>query len=167
MPYAVVHMLVPMILIDILRHNVLKIRDKLPNRYILIAGLAGLLPDIDILFSFLFPGFIFHRGITHTVWVPLALLLIFMILRSIKKHNSAKIFLMCSIGIASHIILDFVTAGSMKLLYPLTNASFAVNLIPTLLPNIEVSFFYATLDAILLFVWLARMILRRRIQDIF
>lgn len=167
MPYAVVHMLVPMILIDILRHNVLKIRDKLPNRYILIAGLAGLLPDIDILFAFLFPGFISHRGITHTVWVPLALLLIFMTLQYIKKHNSAKIFLMCSIGTASHVILDFVTAGSMKLFYPLTNASFSVNLIPTILPNIEVIFVYAALDAILLFAWAIRMVLRRRIQDIF
>ena len=74
---------------------------------------------------------------------------------------------MVSIGIASHIILDFITAGSMQLFYPLSKTAFAINLIPRILPNISVAFAYTALDAIALFAWLARMALKRKVQDLF
>ena len=167
MPYAVAHMLIPMLILDIIRHKIPKIKLELPNRYVLIAGLAGLLPDIDIPLSLLFPSLIAHRGITHTVWVPLGFLIIFLIFQFIKKFDWSKISLMISIGIASHIILDLITAGSVKLFYPLSNAYFQVNLISRLLPNIEVAFAYTMLDAIILFAWLLRMTLKRKVQDMF
>lgn len=117
MPYAVTHMLVPMIIIDSLRHKIWKIKkDKmLANRHILLVGLAGLLPDIDIPLSFLFPSFIVHRGITHTLWVPIIFLLFFSLFHFFRKNNVSKIFLMLYFGTAMHVILDFVTAGSIKL----------------------------------------------------
>ncbi len=166
MPYAVAHMLVPMLIVDLFRHKFLKIKKELPNRDMLIAGLSGLLPDIDIPLSFLFPSFIIHRGITHTVWVPLVFLLAFVLLRFIKKYDLAKIFLMIFIGTVLHVALDFVTAGSMELFYPLSKASFAIGFIPIILPNLEVAFVYAALDASLLFIWLARMMFRKKIQDV-
>jgi len=167
MPYAVAHMLLPMLLLDFLRHKVFKNKKSLPNRYVLIAGLAGLLPDIDIPFSYLFSGLLVHRGITHTIWISLSFLLGFAILQFVKRHNIAKIFLMISIGAGSHVILDILTAGSIQLFYPLSKAYFSVNLIPTLFPHIGVTFAYAALDALLLFGWIATIILRRRVQDIF
>jgi len=167
MPYAAAHMLLPMMLLDFLRHKVLKNKRNLPNRYILIVGLAGLLPDIDIPISYLFSGLVVHRGITHTAWVSLLFLLGFAILQFVKKHDMAKIFLMISIGTGSHVALDVLTAGSLQLFYPLSNAYFAVNLIPKLFPHIGVTFAYTVLDALLLFGWIATIILRRRVQDIF
>ena len=159
-------MLLPMILLDFLRHKVFKNKRNLPNRYILIAGLAGLLSDIDIPISYLFSGVIVHRGITHTVWISLLFLLGFAILQFAKKQDIAKFFLMISIGTGSHVVLDILTAGSLQLFYPLSNAYFAVNLIPTFFPHIEVTFAYTVLDALLLFGWVATMILRRRVKDI-
>lgn len=162
MPYAVTHMLVPMLLLDIIRDNLHKIkRAKLPNRYILLAGLGGLLPDIDIPISLLFPDFIVHRGITHTVFFPLAFLLFYLVFQTMKHDKLSKAFLMVFIGTALHIVLDFVTAGSIELFYPLSKASFSVNL----LPQNQVLFSYAAFDAILLFFWFARMALRKRIED--
>ena len=166
MPYAVVHMLLPMMLLDFLRHKFLKNKKSLPNRYILIVGLAGLLPDIDIPVSYLFSGLVAHRGITHTVWVSLLFLLVSAILQFAKKHDMAKIFLMVSIGAGSHVALDILTAGSLQLFYPLSKAYFSVNLIPKIFPHIGVTFAYAVLDALLLFGWIATMILRRRVKDI-
>ena len=167
MPYAVAHMLIPMLILDIIRHKIPKIKRELSNRYVLIVGLAGLLPDIDIPFSFLFTGLIVHRGITHTVWAPLTFFLLFLIFQSIRKFNLSKIFLMISIGVASHIVLDFITAGSMQLFYPLIKTEFAINLISRLFPYISVAFAYTALDAIALFAWLARMALKRKVQDLF
>lgn len=163
MPYAVTHMLVPMLLIDVLKHNVLKIKKKLPNRYILYAGLAGLLPDIDILLSQIFPRFIVHRGITHTVWFPLIFLFFFTLLHLIKKHHLSTISLMIAIGISSHIILDLVTAGSIQLFYPISKIAFAINLIPPA----NVALVYPAMDAIFLFLWFLRMSLRKRVRDMF
>jgi len=163
MPFAVTHMLVPMILLDVLRDNILKIRkSRLPNKYILIAGLAGLLPDIDIPLSFLFGSFFAHRTITHTVWLPLAFLLISPILYLLKKHDWSKVFLMCFIGTSLHITLDVVTAGSIALLYPASNTLFSVNLIGT---N-NAMFAYSVMDAVVLWLWFLRMSMKKRIQDI-
>ncbi len=167
MPYAVTHMLIPMLILDLLRHKLPKIKKELPNRYVLFAGLGGLIPDIDIPISLLFPGLLVHRGITHTVWIPFVFLTIFLIFYSLRKHNLAKIFLMISIGTAFHVLLDFVTAGSIQLFYPLSQSYFEVNSISTLLPNFQVPFVYAGMDAILFFVWIFRMSIKRKVRDIF
>jgi membrane-bound metal-dependent hydrolase YbcI (DUF457 family) len=165
MPFVVTHMLLPMILIDIFRDNILKIKkSKLPNKYILIAGLAGLLPDIDIPLSAFFPTLFAHRTITHTVWVPLLFLLISSVFYLFKKHNWSKIFLMCFIGTSIHIILDGVIAGSIYIFYPLNEKiALSVNLIGTANPL----FAYSVMDAVLLWIWFFRkMISGKRIEDI-
>jgi len=62
MPYAVTHALIPIILVDTVRDHVFKMkRSFLPNRYVLLAGIAGMLPDLDLLFFLmLFVGFSLH-----------------------------------------------------------------------------------------------------------
>lgn len=165
MPFVVTHMLVPMILLDIFRDNILKIRkSKLPNKYILIAGLAGLLPDIDIPLSALFPTLIAHRTITHTVWVPLLFLFLSSVFYFFKKHNWSKIFLMFFIGTGIHIILDGVTAGSIYVFYPL-NKSIALSV--NLIGNANPLFVYSAMDAIILWIWFFRkMVFGKKIEDI-
>ena len=160
MPFVVTHMLVPMILVDVFRDKILKIKkSKLPNRYILIAGLAGLFPDIDLLFG----KFIAHRTITHSIWLPLAFLFFSSIFYLIKKYGWSKISLMIFIGTGTHIIFDLVTAGSIPLFYPVSNTLFGVNLIP---PGSTV-FVYSAMDAVLLWIWFFRkMVFGKRIEDV-
>lgn len=48
MPFAVTHVLVPIILVDFIRDHVLKKPKLLPNRYVFLAGVAGLVLDTDL-----------------------------------------------------------------------------------------------------------------------
>jgi len=49
MPQAVVHVLFVIIVLDLFRDHFLKDKRELPLHYIFIGGIAGLLPDIDVL----------------------------------------------------------------------------------------------------------------------
>ena len=60
MPYAVTHVLVAIILAEIIRDYIVKDKKKFPLHYILIAGIAGLLPDVDVVFD-IFNGFFDKR----------------------------------------------------------------------------------------------------------
>ena len=48
MPLAVTHILVPIILMDLLRDHILKRNKIITNKNVLLAGLGGLFPDIDL-----------------------------------------------------------------------------------------------------------------------
>tara|TARA_Y100000310_G_scaffold345426_1_gene464826 strand:+ start:6318 stop:6482 length:165 start_codon:yes stop_codon:yes gene_type:complete len=52
MPQAVTHILIPILLVSLLRDLFVKRGKKFSSHYILIAGLGGVLPDIDIAFFF-------------------------------------------------------------------------------------------------------------------
>lgn len=164
MPYAVTHMLIPMILLDILRDNILKIkRKKLPNKYILIAGIAGLLPDVDIPLSLVFgSSFAVHRTITHTVWLPLTFLLFSSLFYFFKKPEWSKVLLIAAMGVTIHIILDSTISGSVALFYPLNKSPVGLSLIPLR----DAPLFYSSLDAVLLFLYFLRISLRKKVQDI-
>ena len=47
MPYAVTHILIALIVADVIRDYVVKNKKKFTLHYVLIAGIAGLLPDAD------------------------------------------------------------------------------------------------------------------------
>jgi len=148
MPYAVTHALIPIILVDTVRDHVFKMkRSFLPNRYILFAGIAGMLPDLDLLFS---PYL--HRTITHSIWFPLIFLFGFLSAHTFHKEKLYKIFLMLFIGFSLHILMDAILLGSVAPLFPLDSIEIGFNLLapftefgPDLFPAI---------DAILLFLWL-------------
>lgn len=162
MAFAVAHMLVPMMLIDVFRDNILKIKkNKLPNRYVLIAGLVGLFPDIDLPLSLIFRTFFIHRAFTHSIWIPLTFLVLSLSFYIIKKHKWSLIFFMCFTGIAIHIILD-LTYPSVGLFYPLNKNLFGISLFS----KTGTMVFYSILDAIILWLWFARIIFRKKIQDI-
>src|SRR3989344_8773075 len=96
MPYAVTHILIPILLVSILRDFYLKRKDKkhFPLHYALIAGLGGVLPDIDIIISIIlnFAGISnwdIHRTFTHSLLFPLVFFALFLIL--IPVHRKARI----------------------------------------------------------------------------
>jgi len=164
MPFAVTHILVPMILVDFARDHLFKIkRQFLPNKYILLAGLFGLMPDIDMLSVLLgMPNL--HGTITHSVIFPITFLILFLISYFLKKERTYKIFLMLFIGFSIHIILDGIFSDHITLFFPFDFNQYGLNLIGPLGNWFDL---YAAMDAILLFFWLIHEGLEQKISDYF
>lgn len=178
MPHAVTHLIIPLVIMSIIRDFYIKKKDRksFPLHYILIAGIAGLLPDIDIAAFWILNSFGFtinevHRTFTHTLFVPLLFLILFFAFSKLKikelgKHKLklSTIFLMIAFGTLVHLLLDSILAGTITPLYPLLSFSLGLNLIGYLPKTLE-DLFMPSLDALILVVWLIYMELRHRISD--
>lgn len=165
MPFAVTHFLIPVILVDLVRDHLLKVRKILPNKFVFISGLSGLLVDTDVLLFYIFQKFINvnfsvqHRIFFHNIWIPLFFLFGFIVFYYTKKKNLSKIFLMIFIGFSIHLLLDATINDKIIPLYPFNDTQFGLNLISsnpdigldTLLKNLDI---LASIDAILLILWL-------------
>jgi membrane-bound metal-dependent hydrolase YbcI (DUF457 family) len=166
MPFAVTHVLIPMILVDLVRDHLFKKEKRFfPNTFVFVAGLAGLLPDIDVPLSYLlFGNMEAHRTITHSIWLPIAFFCLFLFFYFIKrKPFFYKFFLMCFVGFSIHIILDFYIFGTVSLFFPLTEEVYGLNIFP-----IEKMYLvYSSIDAIILFLWLIHEELEHKISDFF
>lgn len=167
MPFSVTHVLLAIILVDLYRDYFAKHKKYFTLHTLFIAGLAGLLPDIDIPLNWILNLFEFsmiHRGITHTLLFGLIFLIPAFILWRQKKNNLAMYFFVVSFGILLHISLDYFFSsdyrGSMMLFYPISNATYALNL----LQNVSLEFF-AAIDAILLLAWLWHEEIKHKISD--
>jgi membrane-bound metal-dependent hydrolase YbcI (DUF457 family) len=165
MPQAVTHILLVLVGIELVRDYFIKNKEKFPIHYVLIGGIAGLLPDIDIIaYWFLyFLGFSLnevHRTFTHTLFFPLILFAIGILTLKIKskllgKHHLklSMIFIMLAIGSLIHLIFDSILSGYIVPFYPFSYFSFGLNLI-SLLPETLASLFLPSLDAAILVLWL-------------
>ena len=79
----------------------------------------SIIPDIDILFDFLFNSDI-HRGPTHSVIMAILIFIPFFIL---YRKRSVPYF----VALASHsLIADFVVGGNLQLLWPLSTSAFGL-----------------------------------------
>jgi membrane-bound metal-dependent hydrolase YbcI (DUF457 family) len=166
MPLAVTHVLIPIILVDLVRDHLFKQKRRfLPNKFVLFAGLMGLLPDIDIPISYVLLGSLeLHRTLTHSIWFPLAFFALFFYFYFInKKPVYYKIFLMSFIGFSIHIILDFYIFGTVSLLFPLNEEVYGLNIFPIT----QMYLAYSAIDAVLLFLWLIHEELEHKISDFF
>jgi len=162
MPFAVTHILVPIIFVDLIRDHFLKIKKQfLPNRYILLAGISGLLPDIDML-PVLFGMPNLHGTITHSIVFPIVFLVGFLISYYFKKRRTHKIFLMLFIGFSIHIILDGIFSDHITLFFPFVFDRYGLNLIGPLGSWFDL---YAAMDAILLFLWFIHEELEHNISE--
>jgi len=166
MPYAATHILIPILIVALFRDFYLRkrSRDKFPLHYVLFAGLGGVLPDFDIIIS-IFLNLIgaadwnVHKTILHSVFLPIGLFILFLILKPVNyraricnltRHNLklATIFLMISIGMAIHILLDYYF-WSFVGIFP---SELRVLVAPTL-------------DGVLLVVWIVYLEWRHKISD--
>jgi membrane-bound metal-dependent hydrolase YbcI (DUF457 family) len=177
MPQAISHVVIPIIVMSFIRDYYIKKRDrsKFPLHYVLIAGLAGLIPDIDVAVYWIlyYFGYSFdevHRTFSHTIFLPLIFFCLFIVFKNAKvknkksKFNPSMVFLMISIGILFHLILDSTLGGSVRPLYPFFNFSIGLNL-PKMLPP---PFGYAALpvlEAFLLVFWISYLEYKHKISD--
>jgi len=176
MPLAVTHILVPIILVDLFRDHILKKKGVITNKHVLLAGLAGLFPDIDLpIGHLLMNGVNVHRLYTHNIWFPILFLAFSMFFHSIKKKKTSLYFVMISFGFLIHLILDASLSGFICPFYPFSNYVFGLNLIPeffvTFLPSLAHEDFglliFSSMDAVLLFFWLIYLQLKGKIKDYF
>ena len=173
MPLAVTHILVPAILADIYRDHFSK--KKFSLHYIYISGLVGLLPDIDILFFYVFNLFRdfaisdFHRTYTHAIFFPLIFLILYFLTGNINPKFLRKyklklnyIFLAITFGTVLHLALDGFLSGGLRPFFPFSEYVFDLNLIP--MDRFSGTFFQG-LDAILLVIWLLHEEIKHKISD--
>lgn len=166
MPYAVTHVLAAIILVDLYRDYLAKHKKYFTLHTVLIAGIAGLLPDIDIPLNYLLNFFgihLVHRTITHTPIFGFIFLIPGSILWYQKKHKQALHFFVISFGILLHIFLDYSLAsdpGRIMLFYPISTSTYALNLLQNISQN-----FFAGIDAIILLAWLWHEEMKHKISD--
>src|SRR3989344_1751787 len=180
MPQAVTHILVPILLVAIFRDFYLKKKSKrhFPLHYVFLAGIGGILLDIDIIFFWLIGKLDsetftqIHRTFTHTLYVPIIFLILFFLFKNIKipelgrhKLKLSIIMLMFSLGSLIHIILDAtLSQEGVRVFYPLSSYIVNPNLVSFLPPDL-VGVFFATLDGVLLVLWLAYLEYKHKISD--
>ena len=75
MPQAITHILIPLILVGLFRDYFVKNKKIFPLHYVLIAGIAGLIPDLDVAAYYLLSFFGYtlnevHRTFSHNIFVP-------------------------------------------------------------------------------------------------
>ena len=159
------HVLVPIILLDIYRDYFMKKKSMLPNHMLFLAGAAGLMVDLDlplsILGSWLGLPIPAHRILSHNIWIPLTFLALSLFFRYKKSKMLWKIFLMFAIGTASHLLLDATLVGTIAPFYPVNDVMWGLNLVSSK----WTADFAASLDAILLLLWLSHEELKHKISD--
>jgi membrane-bound metal-dependent hydrolase YbcI (DUF457 family) len=85
------------------------------------AGIAGIIPDLDVVMQWDFP--LNHRGIVHT---PFFLLLSVVLLYLITDKPTTFAF---GSGFLAHLLTDIITPSGILLLFPLP-VYFTLNIVP-------------------------------------
>lgn len=160
MPYAVTHVLIALIVADLISHYT---KYKLKLYHILICGIAGLIPDLDVIvywFLYFVAGISWdevHRLFSHTLLLPAA----FFILRYVFK-KARIIFNMLALGTFIHLVLDFTLSGFIRPFYPLSKLTLGLNIISKSEFGISI---LLSLDAIILVLWLWHEVKKHEIKD--
>ena len=166
MALAVTHVLVAIVILDIFRHYVFG-KKRFPRYLLVIGGIAGLLPDIDVPVEWLIlwitgQDVVLHRLFTHNIFLAFLFLVVAIILHYWKKMTAAKILYVVAAGWFLHIFLDCFYGGGIESLQPFLwplagNVSFC--------PTWNVYQYAQGIDAILLVLWLVHEEIHNKIRD--
>ena len=161
MAYAVTHIILTIVLLDIFRHYVFQ-KDKFPRYLLVIGGIAGLAPDLDIPLSWIYNLFTnnsinFHGTFTHTLLIPLIFLAIAGILHYQNNMKWAKIFYVIAAGWFFHLFLDCTFGGYKTFFWPLMTGN--------LCPQWGLQEHAQSIDAIILVLWLVHEEIHKKIRD--
>lgn len=164
MPFAVTHILTSLFCVDFYRKKIIKRKD-FPLWLVLIGGLAGLLPDIDYLVYWMLTPFMdikpadIHGLYTHTIFIPLVLLLVALTLW--KYKTIFHILIITAMGYTTHLLLDGIFEEAKPLLYPFSSAPLGLGLIP----EAQIVSVFISMDAIFLVLWLVYEWKYKKIKD--
>ena len=165
MPQAVIHFLIPVILLELFRDFFIKNRKTFPIHYVFIGGLAGLLPDFDIAVYYFLSFFGFkmqavHRTFSHSLLFPILFILLGFVFYKFKNKEFGKhhlklknIFFVIAFGVFIHLLLDVLVEGSIMPFYPIINYSTGLNLIK-IFPEQWQNTIIPSIDAGILILWM-------------
>ena len=165
MPLAVTHVILTIVLVDLFRDYIIKNKKLISLRYVLIGGVAGLLPDIDVPFFWLLSIFKpdiawFHGTFTHLFLIPVIITIASLIIYRYNKKAGILAGII-AFGYGFHIFLDFLFYGcNMSPFWPFFNKSFS-----GLVPYLDVPALERGLDAIILLGWLWHEEIKHKISD--
>ena len=164
MAYSVTHIILTIVVLDLLRHYVFG-KQKFPRYLLVIGGIAGLLPDIDIPVGWIYNFFTgasvnFHGGLTHSIVFPVIIALVGLFLHFYKDNQKwAKIMYVIAFGLFFHSILDCMFGGYKTFFWP-----FFINKL-TFCPQWGISGYAQSIDALILVVWLVHEEIHKKIKD--
>lgn len=172
MPHAVTHVLISAIAADLYRDYLSRHRKLFTVHHIFLAGLGGLLPDIDVAIGMIYklfgqqvPTLFNHGGITHT---PLFAMLFILPAAAMwyqgKKKESLYLWMLGG-GIIMHLFLDWFLGGGghygIMLFFPFSTMGFKFGLFGML----GLESMPQALDAVLLLLWLWHEEMKHKIRD--
>jgi len=178
MSYAVTHLFVPMFLLELYRDLIVKSKEKFPFHYVLLGGIAGVLPDFDIAIFYVLSFFNFeidsiHRTFSHNIFVPLFFIVLGFLFYNYKneflgrRHLKLKtIFFVIAFGTFIHLLLDMIVAGSIMPFYPILDYSIGFNLI-RIFPLSWKETILQSIDAAVLILWFIYIEVKHKITEIF
>lgn len=169
MPYAVTHVLLTIIVIDLYRDYITKHRRFFTLHTILIGGIAGLLPDIDIPLGWALRNFginiIVHGSFTHTPWFAVLFLIPGLIFLNRRDKKRAVLYFVISFGVLFHVSLDWFLGGGMQegvmWLFPFSMRAFKFHL----MDRFGWTMLAPGVDAIILLAWLWHEEVKHKIRD--
>ena len=164
MAFAVTHIILTIVILDIFRHYVFGFK-KFPRYLLIIGGIAGLAPDIDIPLSRLLTllsgsTFDLHRVFTHSIIFVILFLLIGIVFQFWKKNPKwSKIFYVVSFGWILHLILDCFYVG------PTYSIFWPFNFVSSFCPGWDWNPYASEIDAIILVIWFIHEEIAHKIKD--
>jgi len=162
---AVTHILVVIVILDLLRHYIFG-KERFSRYLIVIGGIAGLMPDIDIIISW-FVRFItgntqtIHGVFTHSLFFVLFFVAIGVAMRVKREYATARIFYVIAFGWFMHIVLDWGFGEYKAIFWPFFTTSAAI------FPTWHIWPYAVQIDAILLVLWLVHEEWHNNIKDYF
>ena len=129
-------------------------KKKIPKRFLILAVVASILPDADVLgFKFHVPyGSIWgHRGITHSLFFAAILAGLIAFLFFNKNHRRIGIFFRLFLVTVSHSVLDAMTNGGLGVGFfiPFENSRYFFPFLPIEVSPIRTDRFFLQMEKIL------------------
>ncbi len=167
MALAVAHVLIAIFVLDLFRHYVFGLK-KFPRYLIVIGGIAGLAPDLDIplgmIISFITGKTVeLHRVFTHSFFFVLLFAAIGVLLHYKKITLWRNMSYVVAAGWFLHIFLDCFYGGDLShsfFFWPLSNP-------PTFCPSWNLYTYGNHIDAIILVMWLIHEEVHKKVRDYF
>ena len=161
MALAVTHVLLTIVVLDLFRHYLFG-KHKFPRYWLVIGGVAGLFPDIDIplgwAYNFLTGSAInIHGMFTHSIIFPALFLVAGFIFHYQRKSKWAGWCFVIAGGWFMHGLLDCTFGGYKDFFWPLFVNNFC--------PQFGIDKFAPHIDAVILVLWLVHEELHKRIRD--
>lgn len=165
MALAVTHIILTIVLLDIFRHYVFGVH-KFPRHLLVIGGIAGLLPDIDLVFTWVYNFFMgtqidLHGAFTHSLIFPVILLGIAVFLHYQKQIKWAQIFYVIAAGWFLHLFLDCMFGGYKTFFWPFFSG------FGSFCPQWGIDSYAAGIDAVILVLWLVHEEVHKKVKDYF